>query len=117
MAEVIVVVSDLALKHSIAFVLESAGLRVLSYRTVEAALEPPQSRTAACAVIDEDAIVKPDRARALVTIFGRPVIVLTDNSHMSASLGTSLSLTKPFLGEPLLRAVRQAIGGEPEADT
>jgi FixJ family two-component response regulator len=110
MAEVIVVASDVAFKHSLVFVLESDGFRVLSYGTLEAALAPPPTHDVGCAVVDEEAIFDQQHAQRLFRTFARPVILLVDHSPISPSVGAVRCLTKPFLGEPLIQAVHEAVG-------
>lgn len=109
-AEVIVVASDAAFRHSLVFVLESGGFRVLSDGAL-GALASPRSLGAGCAVIDEEAIPDRKQARQLFRTFARPVILLVERSRNSPS-GAVRYLTKPFLGEPLLQAVHEAIGGK-----
>lgn len=112
MAEVIVVASDGAFKHSLVFVLESGGFRVLPYGSLEAALAPPQVHGVECAVVDEEAISEREHARQLIRNFACPVILLVEHSGISPPDGTLTYLTKPFLGEPLLQAVHEAVAGK-----
>jgi FixJ family two-component response regulator len=115
MAEVIIVASDAAFKRSLVFVLESGGFRVLQYTTLEASLASPQIHDVGCAVVDEEAIR--GYAQNLSIAFGCPVILLVDQPRPSPNAGAVKYLTKPYLGEPLLQAVHEAVTGNPGPDT
>lgn len=111
MGEVVVVASDAAFRHSLVFVLESGGFRVLPYGTLDAALASLRNHGVECAVVDEEAISDREYARNLFRAFARPIILLVDCSRASPEAGMVRYLTKPFLGEPLLRAVQEAVAG------
>ena len=111
-AEVIVVTPDVAFGHSLIFVLESDGVRVLSYGALDSAFTAPQARDVVCAVVDEEAIYDWQYAQKLFRSFARPVILLADQFGASPGVPLVRCLAKPFLGEPLLQAVQDAIGGK-----
>jgi len=109
MAQVIVVTPDVAFRHSLGFVLESGGVGVLSYGALDPAFGSPQARGAGCAVVDDEAIHDWPYAQALFRSFRRPVILLMDRYRPSRDMPYARCLAKPFLGEPLLQAVQDAI--------
>jgi len=116
-AEIIVVTPDAAFGHSIIFVLESGGFRVLSYGSLDMAFTWAQARDVGCAVVDEEAILDRHHAQKLFRSFARPVILLVDHFRESPGVPLVRCLTKPFLGEPLLEAVQDAIAGNSAPDT
>lgn len=107
-ADVIVVASDAAFRHSLVFVLESGDFQVLPFGTLDAALASTR-HYGECAVIDEEVITDREHAKKLIRTFARPVILLVDNTHTFPDVDMVRYLTKPFLGEPLLRAVYEAV--------
>jgi hypothetical protein len=112
MAQVIVVTPDVAFRHSLTFVLESGGVAVLSYDALGPAFGSPQAHHVGCAVVDDEAIHDWQDARELFTNFRRPVILLMDQYREPQEVPYARCLAKPFLGEPLLQAVQDAIVGK-----
>lgn len=112
MAQVIVVTPDVAFMHSLTFVLESGGVRVLSYGTLDPAFGSAQARHVGCAVVDDEAIHDWQYAQELFRSFRHPVILLMDQYCPPLDVPYARCLAKPFLGEPLLQAVQDAIAGE-----
>ncbi len=109
MAQVIVVTPDFAFRHSLTFMLESSGVGVLSYGALDPALGSPQARDADCAVVDDEAIHDWQHAQELFRSFKHPVILLVDQYRSSLDVPYVRCLAKPFLGEPLLQAVQDAV--------
>lgn len=112
MVQVIVVTPDVTFRHSLTFVLESGGVGVLSYGALDPAFGSPQARDADCAVVDDEAIHDWQYAQALFASFRHPVILLTDQYRSPQEVPYARCLAKPFLGEPLLQAVQDAIVGK-----
>ena len=112
MAQVIVVTPDVAFRHSLTFVLESSGVEVLSYDALGPAFGSPQAQHVGCAVVDDDAIHDWQYAQGLFASFRHPVILLIDQYRSPQEVPYARCLAKPFLGEPLLQAVQDAIVGK-----
>jgi FixJ family two-component response regulator len=115
--KVIVVTPDVAFRRSLVFVLESSGFRVLAYGSLDAALTLTQDHCVGCAVVDEDSIRDWQHAQPLFESFAHPIILLVDHLHASPNGSFVRRLAKPFLGEPLLHAVQEAIAGKSDPDT
>jgi hypothetical protein len=111
MNDVVVVAPNAALRHSIVFVLESGGFRVFPCALVETAFSSSQMELAACMVVDEEAIVDWRGARADFAGLAKPVILLVSSLSRAPDAPFATCLLKPFLGEPLLHAVQNVIGG------
>ena len=111
MAQVIVVTPDVAFRHSLTFVLESSGVTVLSYGALGPAFGSPQAHHVGCAVVDDEAIHDWQYAQDLFASFRHPVILLIDQYRSPQEVPNARCLAKPFLGEPLLQAVQDAIVG------
>lgn len=112
-AVVLVVAPDEGLRHSLAFALESGGFDVVSHAHAAEALASLHARAAACAVIDDGAIEDWKLAREQFDSFAKPVILLAGLFGKTPDLPFTRYLTKPFLGEPLIEAVRNATVGAP----
>lgn len=112
MTQVIVVTPDAAFRHSLTFVLQSGGVAVLSYGALGPAFGSPQAHHVGCAVVDDEAIHDWQYAQELFTSFRHPVILLIDQYRSPQEVPYARCLAKPFLGEPLLQAVQDAIADE-----
>jgi len=110
MNDVVVVAPNAALRHSIVFVLESGGYRVTSFSRIEPALSSSQPGSVACMVVDEEAIADWRGAKEHFADVAKPVVLLVNSLSAAADLPFATCLLKPFLGEPLLRAVQSVIG-------
>lgn len=108
---ILVAAPDAALRHSLIFALESAGFTVDAHSQGSDALLAPATRAAVCAVIDDDAIGDWQLASRQFARFARPVILLVGSARDVPGLPRVHPLVKPFLGEPLIEAVRNAITG------
>jgi CheY-like chemotaxis protein len=116
-AVILVVAPDDGLRHSLAFALESGGFDVASHSDAAEAFASVQARAAACAVIDDGAIEDWKLAREQFDSFAKPVILLAGLFRKMPDLPFTRYLTKPFLGEPLIEAVRDATAGAPWSAT
>jgi FixJ family two-component response regulator len=109
--KVLVAAPDTAFRRSLEFALESAGFGTSGHLRVTGAFASEEASQAACAVIDDHAIdnwkLAPDQFRQ----FAKPVILLTGRFHAAPALPLVTLVIKPFLGEPLIEAVRNAIAG------
>jgi hypothetical protein len=95
------------------FALESDGFTVDAHAWATDAFASEGARNAACAVVDDDAASDWKLASRQFDQFGRPVILLVGFLQMAPVLPFARPLMKPFLGEPLVRAVRNAIENIP----
>lgn len=112
MSRIIVLVAapDTGLRHSLEFALASALFETDAHDYVTAAFASPHADQAACAVVDEYAVENWQEAPRQFERFARPVILLVGILGTVPNLPLLRPLTKPFLGEPLLEAVRSATG-------
>ncbi len=108
---VLVVVPDPAFRRSLEFALETEGFIVQSHAGVAGAFESRRAFGAACAVVDDAAIVDWHLAAGQFDGFARPVILLTDPFRRIPDLPGMSVVAKPFLGAPLVEAVRLATSG------
>ena len=106
---ILVAASDEAFRRSLAFALESDGFKISAHAGAADAFASHLSRTAACAVVDDDAVSDWKWASRQFDQFGRPVIVLVGFLQRAPALPFARFVTKPFLGEPLVNAVREAV--------
>ncbi|BCH24224.1 transcriptional regulator protein FixT [Mesorhizobium sp. L-8-10] len=105
---VITAAPDDGLRRSLEFALESSGFRVDAHSYATDAFASRYARRAACAVIDDRAVdwkIAPGQ----FLIFARPVILLVSLFRAAPELQKVTLVTKPFLGGPLIEAVRNAI--------
>jgi FixJ family two-component response regulator len=107
-ATILVAAPDDAFRRSLVFALESDGFTVSAHAEATEAFASPGARDAACAVIDDDAVADWTLISRQFDSFGRPVILLTEFRQIPALPSIRL-LMKPFLGEPLVKAVRDAV--------
>jgi ActR/RegA family two-component response regulator len=108
---ILVAAPDAGFRRSLAFALESDGFRVDAHPGAVEAFASRHARGAACAVIDDDAVADWRLAPEQFGRFARPVILLVGFFHTAPALPFTRIVTKPFLGAPLIEAVREAIGG------
>jgi FixJ family two-component response regulator len=105
---ILVAAPDDAFRRSLVFALESDGFIVSAHAGATEAFASLGARDAACAVIDDDAVADWILISRQFDSFGRPVILLTEFRRIPALPSVRL-LMKPFLGEPLVKAVRDAV--------
>jgi FixJ family two-component response regulator len=110
-AIILLAAPDAAFRHSLVFALESDGFAVHAHGQAADAFESDAARDAACAVIDDDAVSEWALASRQFERFGRPVVLLVGSLRTVPVLPFVHLVTKPFLGEPLIEAVRNAVPG------
>ncbi|MGB3386800.1 MAG: hypothetical protein WBA88_02335 [Pseudaminobacter sp.] len=104
---VLVAAADAGLRHSLEFVLKSAGFRVDSHLYTLDAFASLYARRAICAVVDDNAIDNWTQASEQFNNFAKPVILLVSLFRPAPDMPCVTPLMKPFLGEPLIDAVRK----------
>ena len=108
---ILVAAPNAAFRRSLVFALESDGFTVSAHAEATEAFASPGARDAACAVIDDDAVADWILISRQFNHFGRPVILLVGFLQTVPVLPCTRFLMKPFLGEPLVKAVRDAVAG------
>lgn len=107
---VLVVAPHKDLRHSLAFALEADGFAVDTHVHTSDAFASPQADTAECAVVDDAAIENWLTAKEEFRRFGKPVFLLVGKIRPIPDLPPLTTiLTKPFLGNPLIEAVRDVV--------
>lgn len=109
---ILIAAPDEGLRRSLEFALESDGFTAEAHSHASDAFASSSARHAACAVIDERAVDDWKLAAEQVRQFARPVILLASYFRTVPRLPRVSLVTKPFLGEPLIDAVRTALAGE-----
>ena len=110
---VVIVAPHDGFRRSLEFALEAEGFFIESHALLTAALESPLAMSAACAVIDEDAIRDQSGLPEMLDRFGTPVILLVDRLRRLPGTGRVSALTKPLLGNALIDAVRGIAAASP----
>ncbi|MGS1097060.1 hypothetical protein ACVCNR_21155 (plasmid) [Aquamicrobium terrae] len=108
---ILVAAPDAGFRRSLAFALDSVGFTAAAYMRAGDAFASCDARVAACAVIDDDAVDDWNLASAQFDEFARPVILLVGLFRAVPALPFARHVMKPFLGEPLIEAVRAAVAG------
>ncbi len=108
---ILVAAPDAGFRHSIEFALASGRFEVDAHRYASDAFASARARQAACAVLDDEAVQDWKEAPQQFERFARPVILLVSLFRTAPSFPMLKPLAKPFLGEPLIEAVRNAIAG------
>lgn len=103
--QILVVVPDSDLRHSLRFALEAEHFEVTWRASIGAQLFPGAYQ---CTVLDHHAL-GPDlaEARKFVELF-HPVVLLANQTHELSPLAFR-TLLKPHLGAPLIAAVSEAL--------
>lgn len=115
---VIVVAPDKDFRRSLEFALESEGFDVESHTSISKALASPRAEKADCAVVHDAAVGDWLMAARDFYHFGKPVVLLVGRVQAVPSLPLTTVLTMPFLGNPLIEAVRNlSVGGERKQTT
>jgi hypothetical protein len=104
---VLVVAPDKDFRRSLEFALEAEGFAVDSHASSAIAFVSPRAHEADCAVVDDAAVQDWRVAGEEFRHFGRPVVLLVGRIRSVPSLPFTTVLTKPFLGNPLIEAVRE----------
>lgn len=105
---VLVVVPDGTFRRSLEFALETEGFAVHSHATVRHAFSSGTARKAVCAVIDDAAVEDWLDAADQFGGFARPVVLLAGPFRTVPAMPGVSVIPKPFLGAPLVHAVRMA---------
>lgn len=106
---VLVAAPDAGLRHSIEFALASGHFLTDAHRYAASAFASPSANQAGCAVLDDEAIENWMEAPAQFEHFAKPIILLVSLFRTVPDLRSLTVLRKPFLGEPLIMAVRDAV--------
>lgn len=106
---VLVAAPDPDFRRSLEFALESAGFRANGHALATDALVSEMASEAVCAVIEDDAIDDWRLAPEQFYVFARPVILVVGRLRAMPVLPRVTFVMKPFLGEPLIQAVRNAV--------
>jgi FixJ family two-component response regulator len=109
-ALVLVVAPDSDFRHSLEFALEAEGFAVASHDCTDEAFASQRATEASCAVVDDRAIQNWREADTEFRRFGKPVVLLVGRFRPLPELPLLTVLAKPFLGYPLIEAVRAAVG-------
>ncbi len=108
-AIVLLAAPDAALRRSLVFALESDGFTVHAHGQAIDAFASHQARDAVCAVIDDEAVGDWASASRQFDEFGRPVVLLVGSFRAVPVPPLARLVMKPYLGEPLIEAVRNAV--------
>jgi len=108
---VIVVAPDKDFRRSLEFALETEGFAVDSHPTISRAFSTEQAEEADCAVVDDAAIGDWHAAEKDFHSFGRPIVLLLTKFRAAPRLPLTVALAKPFLGIPLIEAIREIVPG------
>lgn len=108
---VLVAAPDVAFRRSILFVLASERFETDAHRYASNAFASPYANQAVCAVLDDEAVENWMVAPAQFERFARPIILLASLFRTVPDTPLLRPLTKPFLGEPLIKAVRSVVAG------
>lgn len=105
---IIAAAPDDGLRRSLEFAIESSGFRVIVHSYASDAFASQYALVAACAVIDDRA-VDWKAAPEQFSRFAKPVILLVSQFRPVPRAQNVTLVSKPFLGEPLIDAIRNAI--------
>lgn len=108
---VLVAAPDAGLRHSIEFALAIGRFRADSHCYATPAFASRYANQAVCAVLDDEAIESWVEAPVQFEHFARPIILLVSLFRKVPDFTALTILRKPFLGEPLIMAVRDAVAG------
>lgn len=107
---VLVVVPDTTFRRSLVFALEAEGFAVRSHAHASQAFSSRSAGQAVCAVVDDDAVEDWRAAAFEFGRFARPIVLLAGPFRDVPALPGVAVVPKPFLGAPLVDAVRLAAG-------
>ena len=108
---VLAVIPDRDFRHSVVFALGTEGFAVDSCGDLTEALASLHVDAAACIIVDDKAIDDWRTAADQFSLFAKPVILLISFLRPIPELSQVTFVTKPFLGAPLIEAVRHAVAG------
>lgn len=106
---VLVVAADAGFRKSLGFALEADGYAVLAGSRWKELLTNPRAEEALCVVVDDEAVRDWPAFASQCSLLGKPTIVLLSRPRPLPGLLTLTVIMKPFLGSPLLEAVRKAV--------
>lgn len=110
---IIAAAPDDGLRRSLEFALESNGFAVDAHPYAVQAFASRYALGAVCAVIDDRAVDDWKLAPEQFRCFAKPVILLVSVFRAAPNIQNVTLVAKPFLGGPLIDAVRDAIGRAP----
>ena len=110
----LVIARDKELRRSIAFLLEAEGFDVSAYESVPSVGGIERRR---CAVVDEDATVGDSQAWDRLKEISETIVLLLDRTGELPSDPVVRAVEKPFLGQNLVQAVRDALLQHPGLST
>lgn len=108
-ALVLVVAPDRDFRRSLEFALETEGFRVEPHASIFQAAASAGALRARCIVVDDAAMAACPGAEDEFRRFAQPVIFLAGGIGPLAGHPFAAILTKPFLGNPLIEAVREIV--------
>ena len=108
---VLVAAPNVAFRRSITFVLASERLETEAHSDATSAFASARAHCAVCAVIDDGAVENWEEAPEQFERFARPIILLVSLFGKVPDAPMLKQLVKPFLGEPLIKTVRDVIAG------
>jgi|SRR5690606_25137148 len=114
---VLVAAPDAGLRRSIEFALASGRFKTDAHGYATSAFASSYANQAVCAVLDDEAIEDWRKAPAQFVDFARPIILLVSPFRLAPDAPLLTVLRKPFLGEPLISAVRDAVAATSDRDT
>ncbi|MCO5160136.1 MAG: hypothetical protein M9939_03300 [Mesorhizobium sp.] len=106
---VLVAAPDGVFRRSLQFALESAGFATDGSPRAAGAFASKAAGQSVCAVIDERAVDDWRHVGDSFRRYGRPVVLVADRVDGKTVLPNVTVVLKPFLGEPLIEAVKNAI--------
>lgn len=106
---VLVVAPDGAFRHSLEFALQAEGFDSDAHETVADAVCSHHVARAACAIVDDKAVWDWQEDGAALRALGRPVLFLAGGRRPLPLWPMTSVLTKPYLGAPLIDAVRASV--------
>lgn len=106
---ILVAAPDEGLRRSLEFALESEGFLVEAHAYAAGALASDLAGVAACAVFDDRSVVDWHLLPQQINQFSRPIVLLISLFRRAPDLPRTTIVAKPFLGKPLIVAVRDAI--------
>lgn len=108
---VLVIAPDKDFRRSLEFALEAEGFAVDPHASISHAFLSSRVEVADCAVVDDTAVEDWQMAKEEFRRFARPVVLLAGRIRPIPYLPFTTIVTKPFLGNPLIEAVREAATG------
>jgi hypothetical protein len=106
---VLVIAPDDGVRRSLEFVLEVEGYVVDSHAVLTTAIASPFAATAACAVVDEDAVEGLAAGWEAIGHLDKPIVLLVDWLRPLPDRAGMKVLGKPLLGHVMIEAVQSMI--------